>query len=853
MIHLEDLRVATNGDLLGEVVADTFDDFCYDSRLVQPGQLFVAVKTGTGDGHQYIREAISGGAGGILCQEPPTDIRGVTTLIVEDTVMALGKWAAHILKRYNPIVIGVAGSVGKSSTKEALATVLDMRYKVYKSPASFNGRYGLPLGLSQLQPEHDIAVLELACDHFGEMAELLAITSPKVGVVTNITPTHIESLGTVENLLREKQQIVEALPEDGIAILNFDDDRVRQMRHRIRAGVFTYGQDIGGHGFGADLLAYNIQLSLEGTHFDLRHEDRRFADNYIPLLGRPHLYAALAALTVGLFFDIPLKEGLDRLTNLQSLPGRLTLLDGINGTKTIDDSFGATPASALAALDFLGELDIKNGRRIFVMGDMTELGVLSEEAHQQIGERAAEVSDLLVTRGELAASAGRAARRVGFSTKRSHIVYSHSDAVECVHTFARSGDVILVTGSPLGRMELVVKQLLAHPEDASRLPRQAVSFDQVRLERPPRPTWIELDLEATAYNVRRIKALVGPGVTVMAVVKANAYGHGAIQISTTATNNGAEWLGVASLNEALELREAGIDVPILILGYTPSWGARQALINDIAVTLYDLDVARMFARAARELRRLAVVHIKVDSGMGRLGLLPHQALSFVREAAMMDGLSLDGIFTHFSVADDPNQDAWTDKQLERFKCTLDALGEEGFHFRHIHAANSAAILTRPDSYFNMVRLGIAMHGLHPSADVPCPPDFRRTLTWKTAVAQVKTLPPGSFVSYGNTYQTESEERVAVIPVGYADGFRRSPEHWGDVLVHGKRASIIGSVTMDQTIIQVSDIPDVTVADEVVLLGRQNNEEITVEEIAHRFGAINYEVVSAIPRRVPRIM
>ncbi len=367
---------------------------------------------------------------------------------------------------------------------------------------------------------------------------------------------------------------------------------------------------------------------------------------------------------------------------------------------------------------------------------------------------------------------------------------------------------------------------------------------------PGRPTWVEVDLSAIAHNVRRLRDIVGPGVDIMAVLKADGYGHGAVKVAHTALSSGARMAGVACVSEGIALRQAGITAPVLVLGYTPAWQAREALLNDITVTVFSVNVARALSKVAGELDRRARVHIKVDTGMGRLGLLPHQVSGFMREIADLPHLEIEGIFTHFSVADsDPDYTRW---QLARFREVLDELRRMGFTFRYIHAANSAALLTLPESRFNLVRAGIALYGLNPSPQTPLPSDFRPALTFKTQVAQVKTLPPGSYVSYGNTYRTKDYERIAVIPVGYADGFRRAPRHWGEVLVRGQRAPIVGRVCMDQTMINVTHIPHVEQGDEVVLIGRQGEEEITADEVAERLGTINYEVVSEILARVPRV-
>lgn len=275
----------------------------------------------------------------------------------------------------------------------------------------------------------------------------------------------------------------------------------------------------------------------------------------------------------------------------------------------------------------------------------------------------------------------------------------------------------------------------------------------------------------------------------------------------------------------------------------------------MTVTLFDLEVARAFNRAAAELGRRAQVHIKVDTGMGRLGLLPPQVLPFFLEIEDYANLDIEGIFTHFSVADstDPFHRDHTDMQLDRFLEVLSALDEAGCLPSVVHCANSAAILSRPDTHFDMVRLGIALHGLDPSSAVPCPPDFKRSLSFLTTVAQVKKYAAGTPISYGNTYKTEGEQHIAVLPVGYADGFRRAPENWGEVLIRGCRAPIVGRVTMDQTMVDVTHIPGVQIGDQVVLIGKQGKECITAEDVASRLGTINYEIVAGILARVPRII
>jgi alanine racemase len=851
MIYLEDLLTATGGQRVGPPHPTQFPAFCYNSRRVSPGELFVAVKTEGGDGHDYIADALERRAGGVLCRFPPP-APTVPCVIVPDTQIALSDWARYVLRKHNPHVVGVTGSTGKTDASRAIAAVLSAQHRVFSNPPGLSNHFGLPISLEALTPEHTVAVLEIACHAFGEIAHLAELTRPRIGVVTGINHTHLAYLGSLEAIAQEKGRLVEALPPDGVAVLNYDDPRVREMKERTQAPVVTYGLNPD-----ADIVASNLQPDPEGLQFTVHFPGvgglgipgyPAKAEIRTRLLGRHQAHTVLAAIAVGLAYHIPWNDIMDAVGELQPGPGRLQVLSGAGGSLLLDGSASSSPTAALQALDTLADYPAQ--RRIAVLGDMAQLGGYTVEGHRQVG-RAAAFADLLVVKGERAVWIADGAKEAGLPCESTLVTYTTRGAVRHLRPQLRVGDVVLIKGDVETQMEQVVEELLADPADAARLVRRLAGLE-VRVARPARPTWVEVDLEAVAYNVRQIKHIVGPDVEILAVLKADAYGHGAHTVARTALSNGASFCGVASVNEAVKLRDGGVDAPILVLGYTPAWLAKEALLHDITLTLYDTDVARAFSRAATDLRRTARVHIKVDTGMGRLGLLPDHVITFVEEIRDLPGLDIEGIFTHFSVADDSDLE-YTHWQLGRFREVLDRLGQVGVDFRIVHCANSAAILRLPEAHFNMVRLGLAMYGLQPSSHVSLPEGFRPALVWKTTIAQVKTLPLGSYVSYGRTYRTEEEETIAVIPVGYADGFRRAPTHWQAVLVRGQRAPIVGRVCMDQTTINVSHIPNVRIGDEVILIGRQGKDQITAEEVADWLGTINYEVVSEILARVPRVV
>lgn len=338
-------------------------------------------------------------------------------------------------------------------------------------------------------------------------------------------------------------------------------------------------------------------------------------------------------------------------------------------------------------------------------------------------------------------------------------------------------------------------------------------------------------------------------VPVMAVVKANAYGHGAVPVARAALEAGAAWCAVARVEEALELRRASLDCPLLLLGYTPPDRYDEMIANQVSLTVWDVSQVKAASQATERVGKPAHLHLKVDSGMSRLGVQPGEALELARILKTASGVDFEGIFTHFARADEADPKP-TEIQETHFQGVIAALDSAGIKPALVHAANSAAGLTRPSAYLNLIRAGIAIYGLHPSSECPLPAEFRPALQWKSVLSQVKVLPPGRGVSYGHTYTTRHHERIGTVPVGYADGFRRTAGN--QTLVGGVRVPVVGRVCMDQVMVQLDEAPQAAVGDEVVLIGRQGNAVLPAEELADIWKTINYEVTCGLTARVPRI-
>jgi alanine racemase len=368
------------------------------------------------------------------------------------------------------------------------------------------------------------------------------------------------------------------------------------------------------------------------------------------------------------------------------------------------------------------------------------------------------------------------------------------------------------------------------------------------------PTVAEIDLNALRHNLQQLRRMTGGKAEVLAVVKANAYGHGAPEVARELESAGARIFGVATTEEGIELRLSGTRAPILLLARTYPEEFDRIVVNRLTPVIYDLEIARAFnARAEKERGRLSV-HVKIDTGMNRLGIPWREWERALEVLGSLKRLRVEGLLSHFSVAEGTGAEdrAFTRQQLSRFTRCLNLAARKGIKPRYIHLANSAATILLEPARFILVRPGLMLYGCHPSPALRDLVPLEPALCWKTSILSLKKVPKGDPVSYGRAFRCPKESLIAVLPVGYADGYSRRLSNRGEVLIGGRRAKIAGIVCMDLTMVDVSEVPGVKVGDEVVLLGRQGAEEITATEMAGWIESIPYEVLCAIGKRVPRV-
>lgn len=367
-----------------------------------------------------------------------------------------------------------------------------------------------------------------------------------------------------------------------------------------------------------------------------------------------------------------------------------------------------------------------------------------------------------------------------------------------------------------------------------------------------RPVWAEINLNNLENNIKEIKKKVGDK-EIIATVKANAYGHGAVDVAPVLLKNGATRLAVAVITEALELRNAKINAPIIILGYTPLDFSKEIITNEIEQTIYSYEYAKSLSDEAIKLNSKAKVHIALDTGMGRIGFLPNEeSIKDIKKIFKLPGIKVEGIFTHFSTSDEADK-GYSMMQYEKFKYVCNAIEETGIKIPLKHVSNSAAIIDLEETYLDAVRPGIILYGYYPSEEVKKDLiKIKPVLSLKAKISNLKTLHKDMYISYGRIFKTARESKIGTLPIGYADGYSRSLTEKAKVIINGKLVPVVGKICMDQCMIDLTDVENVKLGDEVILLGEDSNIKMDADDIANLIGTISYEVLCMIKNRVPRV-
>ncbi len=779
------------------------------------------------NGNEFALDALRSGVRAAVVSDPRVfdqDIPdGKTIIETTDSLAALQKLAQTYRQSFSIPVIGITGSNGKTLVKEMLASILCLDRRTYRSPLSYNTQIGAALGLLGMRREHEIAIIEAGISLPGEMERLERMIRPDHGILTVISKAHIGGFGTLGETLEQKRQLFKNLGPSSFLALNADDEISMNLVSETEANVITFG-----FSHNADVRAIEWhEYPEQGSRFVMK----LFAEELeidLSAPGRFNILNALAASAMAKKLGVSSNLIQQGLAEFRPSPMRLEIHTTVTGVTLINDTYNSDPASIKGALDVLTKIGAGR-RKIAIISEMLDLGPHSSEEHLAVGREVAKVGvDYLITVGENAALIGRAAINEGLNKDRISNVRTYDEAARELEKIMNSGDVVLFKGSRWFRLERLAKELVGSIG----------------------PTRLTVDLDAIASNIKSIRGIVGSGVEIMSVVKSFGYGNDSIRTSKVALENGVTYLAVAFPDEGEALRENRIDAPILVFNVLPEQ-VDKIVRYDLSAVVASEELAETLNCAATFGKKIKI-HIKVDTGMGRSGVWHECADDLVKYVFRMPNLDVEGIMTHFSSADDPDSDEYTMEQVVAFNELLRRLESAGYKFRYIHAANTSALVRFPETRYNMVRPGLAIYGMYPSDAVRSLIDLEQVVTFTTKISQIKNHPPGRCISYNRRFVTWRDSRIATLNVGYNDGYPRFQSNVGQVLVRGQRAPVVGTVCMDTMMIDVTEVPEASVGDEVVLIGRQGTEEILADEIARNGSTINYEIVCKISPRVTRI-
>lgn len=834
-LSLETIAHLSGGELHGGEPALLISEVSIDSRgAFARRSLFIALEGEHFDGHEFVETAYKKGAAAAMVSRrwdaSAASIGDMALIFVDDTLAALQRLAGGWRALFDIPVVGITGSNGKTVVKDMLANMLAQQHTVYRSPGSYNSQVGVAISLLGIRPEHEVAIIEAGISRVGEMVRLEEMLRPTLGIITNIGLAHAAGLKDLETTAFEKLQLFRRLGE-GALIYPADCSALEAVElpgHPLAFSGASASKN-------AAYTLLNAQDAGHGFGFEAELIDGTRASFHLPVLGRHNLSNAMAALAaadqLGLGVDA-MRRG---LSEFELSPLRLEMHTTQSGIIFINDAYNSDPTSARAALSVLKDY-AGSARSVAILGDMLDLGARAQAAHAQLGRIVHDTEiDRLICVGELAKIIGLSAAEAGFNPEHIFYIDSIDGLDRLLEQQLVSGDVVLFKASRNIGLERAAQRLL-----------ESVA-----------PARLRVDLDAIRHNFHALRQQMGPGVGIIAVVKSFAYGNDATRISQTLAREGVSALAVAYADEGIPLRELGLTLPILVTNALAS-EADKIVKYDLCPLVYSVSVIEALAdqvrrRGERGQVHPVGVHLELDTGMNRAGLKPADTLEFARLVQRTAGVSIAGVMTHLAAADDPSQDSFTRQQLQVFGQAVQTLKDAGIDPGLIHAANTAAAWRFAGARLDAVRVGLGTYGIAPSQAVGQRSlALRDALSFSTRIIHINPIEPGESVGYNRTWVADSPRKIATIAVGYNDGFPRFMSNGGEVLIHGMRCPVVGTVCMDVSMVDITDIPDASVGDEVMIFGQQGSSAITVDEIARRGGTISYEILCNISPRVRRI-
>jgi len=806
----------TGGKLLGLNSIQELTQIGIDSRqILHPEQtLFVALKGAKADGFRFISKLLDLGVRNFIVHpSPPIPgewLHQATFVQVPDTRVALQQIAAYQRKQFTKPVLGITGSNAKTIIKEWLGQLLSQQFVVAKSPKSYNSQVGVPLSIFGIQAYHQVAILEAGISKKGDMDTLAEMIQPEIGIFTNIGSAHEEGFSGIEEKIQEKLKLFESCQ-----LLIYCKDHELLARHIEKK--LPPEKRISWSKYPGETFCISWKTQDLGSRIVVMKQDLQTSTFQVPFTDQASLenvtHALVAALTLG---EDPssIQEGLQ---HLKPVDMRLTLKAGINESLIIDDTYNNDLAGLKVALEFMSQQRPKRSK-VLIISDLLQQG-LPEKVY-------AEVAALICSYGiSRIIGVGTEVQRLETMIGGQFLCFPNTEELLLnLDGEAFQNDLLLITGARSFAFEKIVN----------------------RLQQRIHGTTLEINLNALTHNFNFYKRQVAPKTKVMVMVKAFAYGGGATEIANHLQTMGADYLAVAFSDEGVALRKQGIRLPIMVLN--PAEESFELLSTfDLEPVVFSPEFFTKVGQFARNQGTALSIHLDLDTGMHRLGFDGSQLQELKRLVQEFPELHVASLYTHLVGADEEAHHEFSMQQLQQFLSMSETIAAALGYKPLRHALNSAGIVRYPDFQLDMVRLGIGLYGVEVTGIHDA--SLHSVSTLKTTISQVKTLVPGATVGYSRKGFLPQGGKIATLAIGYADGYdRRFSQGKGYVLIHGKKAPVIGNVCMDMVMVDVSSIPEAKTGDEAIVYG----EQISLKELADQIGTIPYELLTNISGRVKRV-
>jgi alanine racemase len=809
------------GILLQENERSSVQYLVTDSRSIifPETSMFIAIKGERHDGHEFVEELYNAGVRNFMLETSNRLLEGANIIQVQNSLNALQDLAAWHRRQFNIPVLGITGSNGKTIVKEWLYQLLKDDYNVIRSPKSYNSQVGVPLSVWQMEKEHTLAVFEAGISQAGEMEKLEKIISPTLGIFTNIGDAHSQGFTGITQKIDEKLQLFKNC---GLLIYCCDHEDIHLafrdfQRSYPGLNAFTWSQK-GAAGLEVKEVTREHHYTIIRAVYKGRETEIK-----IPFEDPASVQNAIHCWCFMLAMDLDDEHIRERFQLLSPIEMRLQLKEGINNCTLINDSYNSDLNSLRIALEFLNMQD-QHEKKTVILSDILQSGQGKEELYRQVARLLEQNKiDRLIGIGPQISTQFQQFsmnRKFYFNTQDFLLRYQADDF---------RNETILLKGARTFEFEKISR----------------------RLERKAHETVLEINLNALVHNLNFFRSMLKPETRIMAMVKAFSYGSGSYEIARTLQYHHVDYLAVAYADEGVELRKAGIILPIMVMNPDENSFA-SILQHKLEPEIYNLELLKQYSEEVTFVLNKKQgditpgIHIEFDTGMNRLGFGEEETGALINFLKQHTEIKVQSVFTHLAGSDESVHDDFTFEQLEKFREISDNFCRE-FDYPIIrHALNSSGISRFPQHQMDMVRLGIGLYGIDPSGSRQS--SLRDVETLRTIISQVRKLPAGETVGYGRKGKTGRDTTIAIVALGYADGLdRRLSNGKGSMLINGKKAPIIGNVCMDMTMLDITDI-DANVGDEVIVFG----PELPVRDMAVALDTIPYEILTGISQRVKRV-